>query len=361
MSEINMINKKIVHDFGKSILGNTPETIGDLLRKNYSEDTVWHGPHPINTLRGVDELLEKFWKPMLTSFPDLQKDDYILFGGNSCGADLDRWAEWKKELPNINEDALSNYFGTSEYNDWVHTCGNFVGTFEKDFLDIPATGRPVWLRYGEFHKMENEKIIETIIVIDLLDLMRQAGIRFYPATSQEINIPGPATFDGIQLGEADPVISAQSKQLHEDMIFKGLHKYKEGDPNSMGMELYWDPNFMYYAPAGIGPTRGIRGFQEFHQTPWLISFPDRRGAQHEARFAEGAYSASGGPVKMTHTGTEWLGLPVTNKVISIRAMDTYRIANGKIVENWLHLDIIDLLMQLGVDVFDRLRRKKYII
>lgn len=362
MSEVNIKNKQNIYDFGKRIYGNTTDTIDSLLEEYYHEDTVWHGPHPLKTLRGREELSEKFWKPFLRSFPDVEKNDYILFGGRSKGADPKRWEEWVQTLDRVDEDSISHYFGKDEYEDWVHTCGNFVGTFENDFLDIPATKRPVWIRYGEFHKMVDGKVAETIVVIDLLDLMRQAGIRFYPSTSQEIIVPGPSTLNGIQLGEFDPEESQKTVQLHEDMIFKGLHKYKKGaDSSVMNLETYWHKDFMYYAPCGIGPTRGIKGFREFHQQPWLVSWPDRKGAQHEARFGEGMFSCSGGPVKMTHTGSEWLGLPATNKCITIRAMDTYRREGDKIAENWLFLDIIDLLLQLDIDVFDRLRRGKYTI
>ena len=33
------------------------------------------------------------------------------------------------------------------------------------------------IRYGEFCKVKNNKIVETYILLDLLDLMRQAGFQ----------------------------------------------------------------------------------------------------------------------------------------------------------------------------------------
>lgn len=32
-----------------------------------------------------------------------------------------------------------------------------------------------------------------------------------------------------------------------------------------------------------------------------------------------------------------------------------------LVENWVLLDIIDMLLQMGIDVFDRLRKGQYLI
>ncbi len=369
MNPVHVANKKMVYEMDQRILGSTPETIGAMLAEYYSPNILWHGPQPLNTFKGLDAYIRGFWQPFLRSFPDLQKDNYILMAGdcNSGGKgtpaeSLAQWAEWEKELVNLNKEALSNFYGSDKRNNWVHTLGNFVGTFAHDFLDIPATGRPVWIPFDEFHKIEDGKIIETIIVIDLLDLMRQAGIRFFVSTSQEILIPPPSTQDGIMLGATDIAQSQASLKIHEDMIFHGLHNFKEGEGyQQMRLEDYWDPNFMYYAPCSIGPTRGIKGFQEYHQIPWLKSWPDRKGGFHEARFAEGKFSGHTGVVKMTHTGSEWLGIPATGKLISCRAADTYMMKDGKIVENWLHLDIIDMVLQLGIDLFDRMRRKRYIL
>ena len=59
-------------------------------------------------------------------------------------------------------------------------------------------------------------------------------------------------------------------------------------------------------------------------------------------------------VTATHTGDGWLGMPATGKSVRMRVMDFYRVENGLIVENWVPLDVIDLLLQMGYDMFDRL-------
>ena len=43
------------------------------------------------------------------------------------------------------------------------------------------------------------------------------------------------------------------------------------------MVKHWHPNFMWYGPAGIGTTRGMKGFEDYHQIPFLVAFPDRGG------------------------------------------------------------------------------------
>ena len=39
----------------------------------------------------------------------------------------------------------------------------------------------------------------------------------------------------------------------------------------------------------------------------------------------------------------------------MRVMDFYLHHEGLIRENWIPLDILDVLMQMGVDVFDRMQ------
>ena len=56
--------------------------------------------------------------------------------------------------------------------------------------------------------------------------------------------------------------------------------------------------------------------------------------------------------------THWvrfLAMPPTGKPVGMRVMDFYRTEGGLIAENWVPIDMIDLLSQLGVDVFERVR------
>ncbi|MDT3437169.1 ester cyclase [Haloarcula sp. 1CSR25-25] len=321
-------NKNRLHEFSHTIRDTTPESVRDVIAEYYHEDAEWHGPAPIDRLEGRAAIESEFWEPLLTAFPDLEKNDYILFGGEFEG------------------------------EEWVCATGNLVGTFENEWLEVPPTGHATWLRYGEFHRFEDGKIAETRLLIDILDVLRQAGYRLFPSLAPEVVIPGPTTQDGVLLGDQDGAESQQTLQLVEDMIFDGLHSYEdEEDLEKLGMERYWHEDFMWYGPAGTGTTRGIDGFQDFHQGPFLEAFPDREGANHVSRFAEGKYCASTGwpSIHATHTGDGWLGLPATGESVTMRVMDFWRREDDLLAENWVFIDMIDLLDQIGVDVFGRIR------
>jgi len=330
-------NKNIVKEFYDRIKDATPDTIEDLVNDYYHEDIVWNGPQPFNTLKGRKELSQNFWQPYKNAMPDLQKNTFMHIAG-------------------------TNHFGNQ--NDWVVSSGHYVGSFDNDFIDIPASKGITWVCYIEFNRIRDDKIIESYTIIDILDLIRQAGISFVPALAPEVIIPGPSTNDGVITGIADPSETKKTFQIIYDMIYKGLMTYEEVGLGNMGLENYFSKDFIWFGPCGIGTTRGIKGFEKYHQKPFLDSLPDRICLDDHFRItlAEGNYGAliEWTGFTGTHTGGSWLGMPATNKKIVMRDADLYLRRDDKLIENWCYMDVIDVLLQMGVDVFQRLREKRYI-
>lgn len=333
MASQKLTNKLLIEALGKDLYKATPEKIGGIVKKYFAEDVLFYGCHPFNELKGRESVAKVFYEPLVKAFPDLSKDTYITMAG--------------------------------DYNDghWVSVTGNMVGTFTNMWLDIPANDQATWVRFGEFYKIVDGQIVEARIILDLLDVMRQAGFRFIPSLAPEIIVPGPASYDGNLLYETDDVVSAAALQLVEDMIYKGLKKAASG-LEKQGLNSYWSDDFMWYGPAGIGSTKGLKGFKDYHQAPFIKALPDRIGGHnHAARFGESQYICSTGwpSVEATHTGAGWLGIPAPNKKISMRVMDWWRSDGELLVENWVFIDIIEYLLQLDIDIFERLRTRKYLI
>jgi steroid delta-isomerase-like uncharacterized protein len=115
-----------------------------------------------------------------------------------------------------------------------------------------------------------------------------------------------------------------------------------------GMEAYWTKDMVWYGPAGIGTKRGIKDFQDNHQRPFLHAFSDKH-ATDEVRIAEDDFVAAFGYQDATHSG-DYLGIPASGKRVKIRYMDFWRVEDEKLVENWVLIDILDFLEQVGYDV-----------
>lgn len=155
-SKITQQNKAIVWDFWQKLNEANAAEIAKLVRTYATEDMIWIGPHPINQLNGVDAINAEFWQPLLQSFPNLQRENFIFFGGESNGR-IDG---------NIEADG----------REWVCGLGNFVGTFQNDWLTIPATGKAVQIRWSEFCRLDEGKIVEIHILLDIPDLMRKSVV-----------------------------------------------------------------------------------------------------------------------------------------------------------------------------------------
>lgn len=114
-----------------------------------------------------------------------------------------------------------------------------------------------------------------------------------------------------------------------------------------GQEEWWHPEATWRGPAGAGLKKGIKEFQDKWQRPFLKAFPDKKATDF-IRIADGKYVAAAGYQEAIHSA-EFLGIPATGKKVRIRYMDFWEVEDGKIKDNWVMLDFVDLLRQLGVD------------
>jgi len=330
---VHLANKRFVRDRLAALAESGPGRVIDRLEAAYHPDAHWRGSHPLNEMRGVAAIAAGVWLPLLRAFPDLERRDVILIGGHSHGTDL------------------------------VGAVGHYCGTFREDWLSIPATGRTLYLRYGEFHVVRDGRIAQSTVLIDVLDAMRQAGFwPLAPSLGVEEQWPCPLTADGIVLEAQDPAVSAAS--LAQTLAMqKTLGDYDDerragrAGLLEMPQRLHWHPKMMWYGPSGIGTTRGLAGFVDHHQLPFRIAFPNRRGGNHYVRIGDGSYSATGGwpSVHARHLGGGFLGVGPTGREVAMRVMDFYLHHEGLIRENWVPIDIIHLLLQMEVDVFGRMR------
>jgi predicted ester cyclase len=348
METPHLTHKRQLHAGLSALAEDGPGAIGDHLAALYDASAEWRGAHPMNEMRGTEAIEAKVWAPLLRAFPDLERRDLIVTGGS---------------------------YGDRDY---VAMIGHHCGTFRADWLGIPATGRPVFIRYGEVHEVRGGRIVQSNCLWDILDVIRQAGLwPIAPSLGTEGMWPGPITGDGLRFADADPVQSAaslaQTLAMHATL---GAYDDRGGAGREGLLEMpqkdHWHPRMMWYGPSGIGTTRGLQGFVDHHQLPFRTAFPNRKGGGqwdeiaamrakhgggHYIRIGDGPYSVTGGwpSVFATHTGDDFLGVGSTGRAVTMRVMDFYLHHEGLIRENWVPLDVLDLLRQMGVDVLARMR------
>ena len=251
-------------------------------------------------------------------------------------------------LPNYEVRADIAMRGDFKGGRWTASSGHICGIFAAPLFGIPATGRVAFLRFGCFQRWAAGLVMETIVIRDLPALMLQAKV--WPLAAPlgpNIMAPGPLGGGGIW-PDGD---GAASLAIVEGMI-GGLMKY-DGSLKTMNMRDFFAEDFWWFGPGPIGTFRGFADYERGHATPFLTAFPNRVGGNHRARFGDGAFVASTGwpSITATHKGSGWLGLEASAKPITMRVMDFWRASDGLLIENWVMIDIPDLLGQIGIDVF----------
>jgi predicted ester cyclase len=178
-----------------------------------------------------------------------------------------------------------------------------------------------------------------------------------PSLGREWHVPGPATQDGLVEGPWDQAKAETSRKLVGDMC-DCLGNFASGGVEAMRLGDFWHERCSWYGPSGIGTGRGINGFRNWHQIPFLNGMPDRVGdAATPHLFADGDYVAfTAWPgMRMTVSGDGWLGIAPVGRRITMRSLDFWRCESGLIRENWVLIDLLDVYHQIGVDVFARMR------
>lgn len=329
MSEIHYQNKKVIKKLGKALYDLDPAALSGQLQKFFTPDAEIHLAFPFHNIDGPQALYEQVYGPLISAIPDLERRNFILMAG-----------------PSVNE------------SNWVGCAGHYVGVFEKPWLDIPPTFHPVAMRYHEFFRIEDGKIVEMQALWDIPQIMMQARAwPLAPSLGVEWMVPAPAPQNGIMSAPRNTAESDASQKLVIDML-NGLAKHAEGGPEAMNLPKYWHPKMTWYGPAGIGTNRRISGFRNWHQIPFLKAMPNR-GMNPEVPhyfFADGPFVAiTAWPgMRCTISNDGWMGIAPGNQEITMLSLDFWRCENGLIRENWVLVDLLDVYNQIGVDVFSRM-------
>ncbi len=325
-----------------------PEAVRAVLANTFQPDAVVHLAFPFEDLDGAGGLYGEALMPLHRAVPDLERRDTIVMAGPDT-------------------------YG----HNWVGCCGYYTGTFTGEFLGIPPTGHQMSMRFHEFYRLMDGRVAEMQALWDLPEVMMQAGVwPMGPSLGREWHVPGPATEDGLVSGPRDLARSDASTE-HVLGMLTDMGRHPAEPVEAMRLEHWWHPRFSWYGPSGIGTGRGISGFRNWHQIPFLNAMPDRHGGGYEGSGSWGQGSAShffgdGDYVgvtawpgmAMTLTGDGWLGIAPVGAEITMRSLDFWRVEHiadssgnqvPKIRENWVLVDLLHVWDQLGVSVLDRMR------
>ncbi|WP_299725617.1 ester cyclase [uncultured Tateyamaria sp.] len=323
--------KACVQAHHAALAGASADTVASALAQHLSVDATWRGMHPFHVQSGPEAVAQTFWQPLLTAMSRLQRREDVFFAG-------------KNHL--------------SEAGTWVASMGHFMALFDAPFLGIQPTGKIVMLRYAEFSRVEDNRIVDQALFVDLLHLMAQVGQYPLPGmTGAQLVQPGPMTHDGLLRDPQDPHESEKTLDLIEQMISSIDQANSAKNPPTPRQELAlnWLDDMVWWGPTGIGATYTIDRYIEQHQKPFRTQLGARQFNGHICRMAEGTYGGFFGWANLTMECTgPYMGLPPSGKKADMRVVDIYRRDGDKLAENWVFIDMLHFLNMQGLDVLAQL-------
>ena len=329
-------NKAALVPFRDALYHWTEAGVRSVLGDAFASEALVHLAFPFEDLDGPEGFWDQALSKLASAIPDVERRDFIVMAGDDDQGDS-----------------------------WVGCGGHYTGTWQGPFLDIPPTGHQAAMRYHEFFHMVEGRVVEMQALWDIPEMMMQAGVwPMGPSLGRYWHAPAPATQDGVHRGLRDAAVSQASVDWVTGML-TDMGRHPAEPEEVMRLENWWHPKFSWYGPAGIGTGRGVNGFRNWHQIPFLAAMPDRRvdfsSVSHF--FGDNNYvGVTAWPgMAMTVTGDGWLGIAPSDREITMRSLDFWRLETDpstgqrSIRENWVLVDLLHVWNQLGVDVFRRMR------
>ena len=328
--------KSIVLAHHAALAAAGPDDMRTALGLHMDPDVTWRGMHPWHDQRGIASIADRFWIPLTTALVRPQRRVDVLFAGDN---------------------SLEGEPGV-----WVAAMGHILALFDAPFLGIQPTGKIVMLRFAEFSRVVEGRIVEQAFFCDLLHLMAQAGQYPLPGmTGAQLVQPGPMTSDGVLMQPQDVAEGEKTLNLINAMIGMISTVNATDTPPDPRDELaqHWHDDMLWWGPTGIGATYTIDRYIQQHQQPFRTQLGARQFNGHITRFAEGNYGGFFGWPNLTMECTgPYLGLPPSGKKADMRVVDIYRRDGDKLAENWIFIDMLHFLNMQVLDVLAQLDVRK---
>ena len=325
--------KALVRRLHADLACASPEGAAEVLARHVAPDWHWRGMHPFHERRGAQAVAEAFWAPLMGAFTRLQRRPDIFLAG-------------------LNEiDGFASV--------WVVSMGHLMGLFDRPWLGIAPTGRIAMLRYAEFDRVEDGRIVETALFCDIPAVMIQAGQNpFPPQTGAHLVQPGPMTHEGLMWEPQDPREGERTLAAINAMLNGMAESERSSEPQpdyAEHLAQTWHDDMIWWGPAGIGATYTIPRYIEQHCDPFSRALDDEyRFNGHLCRLAEGRFGGFFGWANLTvRNAGGYLGMTAGPGPADMRVVDMYRREGDLLAENWVFIDLLHYLAMQGLDVLTR--------
>lgn len=101
------------------------------------------------------------------------------------------------------------------------------------------------------------------------------------------------------------------------------------------------PDYINHNPYIADGLEAVKNFFK----GWMVAFPDTKVSVEDV-FVDGE-TAIGRFTYRAHQQGEFMGIPATGNLITMRSIDIWRVRDGKFIEHWDELNLLEVMQQLG--------------
>lgn len=227
----------------------------------------------------------------------------------------------------------------------AHWFGPLVG--------LPPTGELVRIRICDFYRMKGERISVNWMMLDLPDLLRQAGRRVLPRASvlpDDGWFQPPKAMDGIP-APYSPLTPPETAEASRAVARALLESEWYARGRAAGAPSLWAQDMLFYGPPGIGFAASLDEYRT-HVLGALERGFTHRSFELDVLSCEGSYCGAHGYLLGTHSGC-FLGEAATGRTMRLRVGLHWHIVDGIATEGYAMFDTPALFDQLGIDLLAR--------
>ena len=133
-------------------------------------------------------------------------------------------------------------------------------------------------------------------------------------------------FDAVEQATAETISDVLSEHTAPEYIWRGVYPFREQQGAAAAAKMFWKPLLSSLTRMQRRQDIFIGGTSEIGGEQWVMSMGNFMGL----------------------FDADWLGIPCTRKMVNLRYAEFNRVADGKIQETGLFVDIISLMSQAGV-------------
>jgi len=228
-------------------------------------------------------------------------------------------------------------------------------TWQNEFVGVKPSGTQVSIRIHDFYRIdpEQKKISVNWMMIDVVDLMRQAGYQVLAKPrAKEGWFQPPRAMDGIPAPIAFPIkiLSPEQKHKYESLVVDTVHRDWVGQEYSASN---WADDMVFYGPGGIG----FMPNKDWYITDFLAPLHEafsKPEIKMDVLVCQQNYCAVNGLFEAVQSGV-WLGEPPAAKRRKLRFGMHFRLNKEtmQIEDGYLMLDLVQYFAEVGTYLTDR--------